>query len=163
MAGRRKVRIDEDLLRKLWAEGLSICDMSERLHAAERTIQRVVKDLDLPPRSGRSKPAEQVPRAWQPGQVDRVNLPRLWRDGVPTAEIADRMGVKPPAVARAARQMELPPRKSGPRTDLHRPVKAAPVPASYATVAEQAAAEGLTLTQALQRFHRTRAAKRGAS
>lgn len=89
-------------------------------------------------------------------RIDPDVLRRLWADGTPSAEIAEHFGVQYPAVNKAAKAMGLERRPPGgvrPRTAPPPP----PKPLSgYAIAAEIAARDGITLTQALQRWHRTR-------
>jgi len=58
------------------------------------------------------------------GRIDPDVLRRLWAEGVPSAEIAARFGVRYPAVNRAAKALGLTPRRAGrkaaPAPDAHR-------------------------------------------
>lgn len=90
-------------------------------------------------------------------RIDPDVLRRLWADGVATADIAEHFGVQYPAVNKAAKAMGLERRPPGGVQRRQPPPPPPPKPLSgYAIAAEIAARDGITLTQALQRWHRTR-------
>lgn len=90
-------------------------------------------------------------------RIDPDVLRGLWADGVATADIAERFDVQTPAVNKAVKALGLPPRSHGGVQKRRPPPPPPPKPASgYAIAAEIAARDGITLTQALQRWHRTR-------
>ena len=92
-------------------------------------------------------------------KIDPDALRAMWEAGTPTADIADQIGVTDRAVRWAVAKIGLPPRPRG-----GSPRRAAPPPdqppppavTGYARIAEIAARDGITLTQAMQRWHRTR-------
>lgn len=113
-------------------------------------------------------------------KIDLNRLRELWKTDMTVKDMAERMGVKPPAINRAARILGLPHRSSGaPSGPRREPARASVArdPAilegdldplsrailthgtTYSGRARIAARHGLSETAVLQRFHRLRAAR----
>lgn len=113
-------------------------------------------------------------------KIDLNRLRELWKTDMTVKDMAERMGVKPPAINRAARILGLPHRSSGaPSGPCREPARASVArdPAilegdldplsrailthgtTYSGRARIAARHGLSETAVLQRFHRLRAAR----
>lgn len=91
-------------------------------------------------------------------RINYTDLRRLWAEGVPTGDIATQLGFSSRAIREAAARLKLPPRPRGGdnRRRSYEPTTTVQTKSGYAIVAEIAAREGITLTQAMQRWHRTR-------
>lgn len=112
--------------------------------------------------------------------IDRATLRKLWCEGVPSKDIAARLGCSYPTVNRIAEDMGLPKRKARSLTLVdHRPACDAAQPASaarlvaetvavdpveaailsargYADLAAIAKDHGLALSEVQRRFHKVR-------
>lgn len=91
--------IDEDRLRELWREPLTIEQIARRLGATPGGVLYAGRRLGLPPRphGARKKAAER-----------EAKIRRLWLAEVPSGEIAEVVGVSRPSVTRIAKRLGLP-------------------------------------------------------
>ena len=105
-------------LARLWEEGVPKAEIASRLGICMSFASARRKALGLPMRRGGSPPV--------PEERDR-ELARLWKEGLPVAEIAARLGISGPSVSRRRTDLGLPPRKPAgrPRKPAGRPRKPA--------------------------------------
>jgi GcrA cell cycle regulator len=100
-----------ELIRHEWESGARAEDIAAKLGCHYRTVWDWVARLKL--RRARRLPCSQEERRWlADGRV--VLLRRLWDQGLPAREIAERLGVSRGAVIGKAWRMDLDPRASGP-------------------------------------------------
>lgn len=124
------VSIDEDLLRELWPQKLSLRALADRLNCSTNTISRAGARLDLGPRRGRTRvplpPCRDCgygydraalaphgcPRcnAGSVANDDHDEMMRLWEAEATCAAIGLLMGLQPSSISRRRKALGLTPR-----------------------------------------------------
>ena len=95
---------DLDGLERLWRDGTPVDDIAEALGISQSSVYSNVKKLGLP---ARERPAQNRGAGGLGAEGDRM-LTEMWTAGVPTTEIAQKLGMHPVTVRTHASRLDLP-------------------------------------------------------
>lgn len=100
---RAQVRgINEDELRRLWAEPIPVSEICEKLQCSHAGVTQAARRMGLPPRTYNKR---------RRAKVTKAQLEPLWSDGASLKAIGSAFGVSPSYVSQLAYSFGLPARK----------------------------------------------------
>lgn len=151
---------DQTWFREAWLNGTKTQTMATRFGVSCPSISQHGKRLGLPPRRRGSARFEDT--------LSRAELQAFrdaWKNGESAARIAERYGVAHLTILKAVARLGLtrrvridapaePPRPKAVKTE---PPEILKTQGRYADLVAYAKSHGLTMTQAMQRYHRARA------